>query len=397
MVNRNDLLLILNYDIDLDLVSITIFNRLEEKVKRRILLVSNDGFENGGIQAVIMSIVRNLYTEYEFHCVVFSDGDQYYSNEFRRYGKIHHFKSYKGKNIVGTLFEDIINYKKYYKQLERLISQEGPFDVIHCHNYFMAAPFLKAAKNCGIQTRISHSHNVAPPYRRKNLVHNLVEVRLKVILHKYATDRVACSRAAGEYLFGRDAVRVINNAIDLDKFDPSKYNISGVQYTSFIHVGRYSFQKNQLFLLDVFKEYLKLDNTAKLTLIGFGTLENQVLKKVEDCGLSEYVTFLPPDSNIPEAYAKANAMIFPSTYEGLGISLIEAQAMGVRCYVSENIQPEANLGLCKQLNLSWGAKEWANFIYNDIKENGIEKRYVDLSSYDIKIIASEYSLLYSGN
>ena len=215
------------------------------------------------------------------------------------------------------------------------------------------------------------------------------------MLHKYATERIACSKAAGEYLFGNDSVRVIHNAIDLNKFDHSKYDISNVQYTSFVHVGRYSFQKNQIFLLEVFKEYLKLDDTAKLTLVGFGSLENHILKKAEEFGLRGHVTFLPPDSNIPEIYARANAMIFPSTYEGLGISLIEAQAMGVRCYVSENIQPEADLGLCKQMYLSWGAKAWAKFIYDDIKENGNRKKYVDMSSYDIKTIKEEYSILYS--
>lgn len=366
-------------------------------MKKRILLVCNDGLENGGIQAVIMSIVRQLHTKYEFCCIVFSDGDQYYSDEFRSYGKIYHFKRYTAGNILGKIFEDIINYKKYYKQFKKLIFEKGPFDVIHCHNYFMAAPFLKVAKTAGIQIRISHSHNVAPPYHRRNPIHNFMKARLKIMLHKYATERVACSKAAGEYLFGNDTVHVINNAIDLDEFDPSKYNISDLNYVSFIHVGRYSFQKNQIFLLDVFKEYLKLDDTAKLTLIGFGSLENQILKKTEECGLSEYVIFLPSDSNIPEAYARANVMIYPSAYEGLGISLIEAQAMGVKCYVSENIQPEANLGLCKQLNLSWGAEAWAQKIYNDIRENGIRRTYVDLSSYDIRNIVGEYLKLYANN
>lgn len=387
------------YDFGLDLMNFAfgLFDDLGNKMKKKILLVCNDGLENGGIQAVIMSIVRNLHTKYEFHCVVFSEGDQYYSDEFRAYGVIHHFKRYRGKTIQGKIFEDIINYINYYKQFKKLLSEEGLFDVIHCHNYFMAAPFLKVAKTFGVQIRISHSHNVAPPYRRKNPIHNFMEARLKIMLHKYATERVACSKAAGEYLFGNDMVHVINNAIDLSKFDPGKYEISDTQYTSFVHVGRYSFQKNQIFLLDVFKEYLKLDDTAKLTLVGFGKLENQVLKKAENCSLNEYVTFLPPDSNIPEVYAKANAMIYPSTYEGLGISLIEAQAMGVRCYVSENIQPEANLGLCKQLNLSWGAEAWAQYIYNDIRENGIKRTYVDLSLYDIKNVVGEYLKLYSNN
>lgn len=366
-------------------------------MKKRVLLICNNGLEKGGIQAVIMSIVRNLHLDYEFHCVVFKKENEYYSEEFKKYGVIHYFNQFAGNSIVGKLFEDVINYKLYIKQLNKLLSEEESYDVIHCHNYFMAAPFLKVAKKFGIKIRISHSHNVAPPYHRKNPIHNLMTLKLKSMIHKYATHRVACSKAAGGYLFGKDAVSVIYNAIDLDIFNPSKYNILNETYPSFVHVGSYTIQKNQLFLLDVFSEYLKLDNSARLTLVGKGPLEEEVKKKAENLHLNNNIIFLPSDSNIPEVLSKTNIMIFPSTYEGLGISLIEAQAMGIRCYVSENIQPEANLGLCEMLNLSWGAKKWAIYIYNDIQKRGLSREFVDVSSYDIKIVCNKYSEIYSGN
>lgn len=363
-------------------------------MKPKILLVCCNGLENGGIQAIIMSIVENLHMEYDFNAIVFSEGRQHHTDKFLKYGNIHTFKRFKGNNILSKIFEDVINYILYSIQINKFLKRDNNYIAIHCHNYFEAAPFLKIARKYGIKNRIAHSHNVAPPYKRKNPIYNFIEKIYKKMIHKYATDRVACSVAAGAYLFDVDKVRVINNAIDLSRFNSNNYCNNQCSNLRFVHVGRYSFQKNQLFLLDVFKELLLYDSKIHLYLVGHGYLKKQVEIKIKELKMENNITMLPHDIDIPEVFANSDAMIFPSTYEGLGISLIEAQAMGVRCYVSEAIQPEANLGLCHILQLDSGAKKWAEYIYKDIVCNGIYKHYIDMSSYDICNIIEDYRKLY---
>lgn len=362
---------------------------------KKVLQVCCDGFENGGIQAVIMSIIRTLNNNYHFDAISFSDGEQYYSKEVLQYGEIYHLKKYNPNNLITKLFKDFLEYRFLYKQSKTFFKLHPDYTVVHCHNYFNAAPILRAAKEAGVTYRIAHSHNVKSIIKEKNPLRKIANLIKRRQIHKYATDMVACSKAAGEYVFGNAKITVINNAIDLNKFNPSNYPQKSNGTIQFVHVGRYGYQKNQLFLLDVFNEFLKLNDNAELTLVGFGIWTEKVKKKISDLELNNKVKMLPSDSNIPEIYAKSDITIYPSTFEGLGISLIEAQAMGLRCYVSEVIQPEANLGLCKVLQLSWGAKKWAEFIYNDIEKNGHEKKFVDMSSYDINNVKKQYDNLYS--
>lgn len=364
-------------------------------MENKVLQVSCDGFENGGIQAVIMSIIRSLNNNYHFDAISFSDGEQYYSKELLQYGNIYHFKKYKPNNLINKLFRDFLEYQFLYKQSKTFFKVHPDYTAVHCHNYFNAAPILRAAKEAGVTYRIAHSHNVKSIIKEKNPLRKIANLIKRRQIHKYATDMVACSKAAGEYVFGNAKVTVINNAINLNKFNPSNYPQKSNDIIQFVHVGRYCCQKNQLFLLDVFYEFLKLNNNARLSLIGFGDWTDKIKQKINELNMNDKVKMLPSDSNIPEIYAGSDITIYPSTFEGLGISLIEAQAMGLRCYVSEVIQPEANLGLCKTLQLSWGAKKWAEFIYNDIERNGLTKEFVDMSTYDINNVIGQYGKLYS--
>lgn len=365
-------------------------------MKPKVLMVSWNSLTNGGIQSVMMSIIENLYSNYSFDIIVFEEKNYYKQRALDAGCNIYCFKKYQSKSFLTKPFEDYIKSLSYYLQFKKFLKYHK-YDIIHCHNYFLAAPILRAAKEAGIPIRIAHSHNVAAPIKRKNPLHYLLNnIQIRELNH-FATNKVACSKAAGNYLFGNDNATIIHNAINLEKFNPNNYLTNKNDSIHFIHVGRYCYQKNQLFLLDVFNEYLKLDNQAKLTLIGFDEWEQKIRDKVTELKLENSVSMLHKDSDIPLIMSKSDAMIFPSTYEGLGISLIEAQAMGLKCYVSEAIQPEANLGLCKVLQLSDGPKKWAETIYKDVNQNGYEKHFVDMSSYNIKFIINNYKELYSLN
>ncbi|MCH5320248.1 MAG: glycosyltransferase [Eubacterium sp.] len=345
-----------------------------------------------------MSIVKNLNDDYDFDIISFSDGKQFYTDEFLKYGgNIYHFKKYDAKNPIGKLFLGFFEYLHLYKQIKDFLAKHNDYACIHCHNYFNAAPFLKAAARHNIKIRIAHSHNVKSIIKYKNPFHNIFDKIKQKQLVKYATNKIACSKGAGEYLFGKNSlVEVVNNAIDLQKFDPHKFNNKNESdCIKFVHIGRYGYQKNQLFLLDVFNELIKDIENASLTLVGFGLWTDKVKNRIDELKLTDKVAMLPSDTDIPLILSQSDAMIFPSTFEGLGISLIEAQAMGLRCYTSEVIQPEADLGLCKTLELSLGAKKWAEFICDDINKNGLKKQFVDMSSYDIQNIKEQYRRIYS--
>lgn len=378
-------------------ISLCIYNEKGVGVlKPKILMVCCNGFENGGIQAVIMSIVNNLNHEYEFDAISFTPGEQHHSEQFLKHGNIYHFKNRSFGHGIKKNLSEMTAGSVYAHEFDSFLNTHGPYVAIHCHNYFESAPFLRIAAKHGIPVRIAHSHNVESTFKRRNPLYPFLEKYYKSVIKKYCTNRIACSKAAGQYLFDNNEVSVVYNAIDLDKFNPALYNAQSSPVTRFIHVGRFSRQKNQSFLLEVFAEYHKLDQSAVLDLIGFGYEKEDIENIIKKYSLEQYVRVLSGDSNVAEYYAQADAMIFPSVYEGLGISIIEAQAMGLRCYISEVIQPEARLGLCKELKLEDGAKAWAEYIFEDIKNNGKEKCYVDMSRYDIKSVVKQYQKIYRG-
>lgn len=358
-------------------------------------MVSCEGLGNGGVQSVMMSIVRNLHDEFSFDALLFTSEKRYYDEEFLSYGgKIIRIPNYEGKSRIRKRLDYYIRGYSLYKNAKKLFHKNNQYQIVHCNNYFECGPILKAAAECGIPVRVAHCHNVATKGENRHIFRNVLNTFYKKMIKKNASFLLACSQAAGKYLFDDANFKIINNAIDLTKFDAKRFPYYKGKL-QFVHVGRYCFQKNQLFLLDVFKYILKYYPNAELKLIGFGVDEIEVQNKIQRENLQNNVEMLPQDSDVPLILSNSFATIYPSTYEGLGISLIEAQAMGLRCYVSEAIQPEADLGSCVHLNLIWGPQKWADIICNDIKKNGIRRYFVDLSSYDIATVSEFYRSIYN--
>ena len=155
-------------------------------------------------------------------------------------------------------------------------------------------------------------------------------------------------------------------------------------------------QKNQLFLIKVFSELIKLRKNSRLIIVGHGSLENEIRNEINILGIEEYVDILPQDTNIPEILSVMDYFLLPSLYEGLGIVLVEAQAMGVQCFASNYVPEEADIGLCEFLPLEIGAEGWAQEINNNIDENNYGKVNSErLNKYDIKNVVIELEKIYS--
>ena len=209
-------------------------------------------------------------------------------------------------------------------------------------------------------------------------------------------------------MFGKDCfknkkTKVIFNGISFNKFNKSKvnkdvvinkYNIK-VDSINFINIGRFEEEKNQLFLIRVFSEFIKLRENSKLTIVGHGSLESKIRNEINMLGIEEYVDILPQDTNIHEILSVMDYFLLPSLYEGLGIVLIEAQAMGVQCFASNYVPEEADIGLCEFLPLEIGVQNWAKSIDEYISQN--KQGNIDnekLNKYDIKNVVLELEEIY---
>lgn len=363
-------------------------------MKKKILHVSAGGLGHGGVSAVIFSIVESLHTQFDFGCVVYArerERDSY----FTEFGRIHRISCYptKGKR---NYFELITRPHKLYWGI-RKICREQKYDVIHCHNQRDEWICLLAAKHAGVPVRIAHAHNPNST-KKKSFIEKVYKSLSPKMMEKTATINLGCSKAACEEFYCHDRFTVVPNAIDLEKYSlPTSRENNAM---NFIHVGRYTYQKNQDFVLETFAEICKISPEARLYLVGFGEAsEVERLKAlIHELGISDQVEMVPGDvADIPSYYARSRYMIFPSRFEGFGIVLIEAQAMGIECYASEAIPTEADVGLLHFMDLSDGPRAWAERIVADIKNGtGLSLDTEKLSQYSNESISKRYAAIYNG-
>ena len=122
-------------------------------------MVSCEGLGNGGVQAVMMNIVRNLHREYLFDALLFTSEKRYYDDQFSSYGgNIHRIPRYEGSNKYRKKADYYIRGYKLYKDVKRLLIENGPYDVVHCNDEFESALIVKAAAECGVPVRITHTY-----------------------------------------------------------------------------------------------------------------------------------------------------------------------------------------------------------------------------------------------
>lgn len=258
---------------------------------------------------------------------------------------------------------------KYHRELDLFFSKNN-YDIVHSHLDTMSAFPLKYAKKYGVPIRIAHSHNTNIDKNAKYLI-KLVS---KKLIPENATDFFSCGQQAGEWMFKNKNFIILNNGIQVESF---KYN---QEYASILkkelgidnkyvigHIGRLSKQKNHKFIIDFFYEFNRIVENSVLILVGSGELEEKIKKKVEKLGLSQKVYFLGVRDDANYLLSAMDLFVFPSLYEGLGVALIEAQANGIPCLISDRIPKEANIApnvIVK--SLGDGPKAWAKLLYESI-------------------------------
>lgn len=231
----------------------------------------------------------------------------------------------------------------------------------------MSGVILKVAKECDIPIRIAHCHSSSQDKDFKYLL----KMIFKKNIPKYSTDLFACGEIAGQWMFGKARFEVLSNAINTRNytFSQKKKNMVreklGIHKDAFVlgHVGRFSEVKNHKFLLEVFEKIAEIDSDSILLLIGQGPTMEEMQRLVSMKQLNTNVKFLGLRSDVPDLLQAMDAFVLPSLYEGVPLSIIEAQAAGLHCYISERVPIDCKITeLVHQINLQEDINIWAQEI-----------------------------------
>lgn len=295
------------------------------------------------------------------------------------------------------------NYIKIVPKLMKIISN-GRYDIVHVNagRPALLLAGIIASYRSGVKVRILHSHSTKGKSGKSNLydfAYSVFSLFSRFVFKSLATHFFACSTEAGKYMFGRNIInsptyKMIRNAVNVHSYDFNvdvrnavrrEMNVSG-NTKVYGHVGRFSKEKNQLFLLDVFKEIHNADKNSILWLIGDGNIDikKSIVDKIKQLKLEDSVLLLGSRDDVNRLDQALDALIFPSTYEGLSVVLIEAQTSALPVFASSNITKEHKItDLVYFLDLKNGPKKWAAFILetmpklpnrasvlNDITKNG---------------------------
>ena len=251
------------------------------------------------------------------------------------------------------------------------------------------------SKMAKVQKIIVHSHSSSSKSR---IIHKIC----RSIMNLFIDIRLACSKEAGEWLFGKKKFTIIYNGIEMDKYLYSVETREKIRRKHYIsseqkvigHVGRMENEKNQIFLIELVKEIVKIDSSIQLWLVGDGSEKEKLVKKVEEDNLTKNILFMGKRQDVNELLQAMDFFVFPSLYEGLGISCIEAQVAGLPCFISNKVPSIAVIG--KNITvLPLIINEWTKKILETKK---IENRKVEITKemmkFNIKYAVEQIELVY---
>ena len=318
----------------------------------KILLINTVPTEQNGITGVIFNYLKAIDVKnITFDLLSLNTPSSMYSNIVESKG---------GRVFVLSRLEGTL---KYWNGLRQLI-KENRYDAVHIHgNSHTVVLELSAAWAAGCVVRMVHSHATT-------CKHVVASRLLTQPFNMLYTHGLACGDAAGRWMFGKRKFTIINNGVDTElyAFDEAKRNAIRIDkgWTDckvIGHVGGFVETKNQRLIVEVFRELHKRDNTYRLLLIGDGHMRQEVEDKVKECGLQDVVCMTGNINNVCDYLNGMDLVLMPSLFEGLPLTLIEQQANGLRCVVSDAITTEADkTGNMTFLPLKMEAAGWAESI-----------------------------------
>jgi glycosyltransferase involved in cell wall biosynthesis len=330
---------------------------MEKELK---ILHVTGAMNRAGTETFLMNIYRSLYKKnIKFDFISYNSKDADYDKEIKKLG--------------GNVFKISRSYSMI--ELYKILKKYGPYDAVHAHTLFHCGLIMLVACMAGVKIRISHAHTTSD--NNKNLIRKLYIFIMRKMIRIFSTNLLACSSEAAKYLFGEKSLKddkysffpnLINykDFLQEPKADVEYFKAQNKLNNSIVigHIGRFINSKNHRFILQVYKQILKKNVNSKLLLVGTGDLFQEIREIALKEEFKNNIVFAGVREDIHTMLHSMDVFLFPSIYEGLGLVLLEAQAVGVPCLVSEAIQPEADLGigLVYRNSLNESAEVWAERI-----------------------------------
>ena len=343
----------------------------------------------GGLESRLMDIYRNINRDkIQFDFLKHRKKEGHYDKEIKELGgMIYELDPITPLNLIT----------KYPREWD-LFFTNHKYKIVHCHLDALSTFLLKSAKKNKIPIRIAHSRIANHTNGLKGLLQEISKIPVK----KYTTHNFACSKAAGKWLFGEKALKenkvtIINNAIQTEKFVfdsqirqkiRNDLNISNKFVLG--HVGRFDYQKNHDFLIEIINKLHKKNPNIILLLIGEGKLEKAIKEKVKKYNLEEYVKFLGVREDVPDLLQAMDLFLLPSHYEGLPGVAVESQAAGLITLLSDQITPETKItNLVEFLSIKNGVDPWVDRIlyYSKGYERSNQRQALIDAGYDARQVA----------
>lgn len=361
----------------------------------------------GGAETMIMNYYRHIdRNKVQFDFLLHRDEKGAFDDEIRQLGG----QIYYMPPIAPQ------NYFKYKDKLKQFFDEHKEYQIVHSHLNALSSIVLGVAKLKGISVRIAHSHIAIEPrvfmkiFKRntdiKATLKDTLQALIKYKVKKNATHYFACGLKAGEWLFGsenKDQITIINNAIDASLFSFNEVTSKKIKASLGLtgkkvigHIGRFNEQKNHFFLIKVFEKLVKENNNLHLVLIGCGNLMDNIKVEAKKLGLIEKISFLGVRSDIPDLLQAFDLFLFPSLYEGLPVTLIEAQASGLKIITSTTVSPEVAITpLVSFCSLKENEDFWVKKVIHNLEYTRVDT-YNDLvvGNYDIKENANKLQQFY---
>lgn len=357
------------------------------------VLVLDTVMDRGGAETMMMNYLRHFdRSKVTYDFLVNRDYRAAYEDEIEALG--------------GRIYRMCPMYPQYFARYKRefraFLKQHPEYRIIHSNleerSYFP----LRVAAEQGVPVRIAHAHNRPVGFNLKSIFREYFRMRLP----KYVTHMFACGTEAGDWLFGENnRGRVIQqrNAIDTSayRYDSAiarqvreEFGVTDPNTFVLGHVGRFFPQKNHVFLIDIFAQVHKQHPNSVLWLVGGGELndelKNQIKAKVKELGLTDAVTFLGVRSDVNRLVQGMDSFVLPSLYEGLPVTMIEAQSSGLPCTISDRVPKQCDVtGNVQIIGLDdspsqWAKKIWDQYSAHDKSERANGADIVTDAGFDIK-------------
>jgi len=323
----------------------------------------------GGAETFLMKILRNAKrNELSIDFLLFTDRKCAYSDEARKLGAKIHIAPAKSSGLIKSM-----------REISRIVKENNYENVLKVSEFSLGALDLLAAKKGGAKTLMMRSSNAGTT---ENNVLSIVHRLFRPIANRIINVKMAPSTEAAKYTFGEKAVDnkeivYIKNGLKLDDYiiDENVTN-SLIESLSLqgkfvvAHIGRFSKQKNHHYLLQVFKLIKEKRGNSVLLLFGDGELKEEISLQIKNLGIEEDVMFMGVQNNIPQFLSLMDVIIFPSLFEGMPNVIVEAQAAGVPCVISDKITKEAKLtDLVTFMSIDEEPEKWAEKALNVCKHN----------------------------